>query len=207
MKNTSKALTAAILLFGTLAMTGCVGGSGLESTPNQANTSSTQSISPNNTQSTVDRDTQPVIENTQSTVDSNTQSAAESSESETNSDSVIFDGFKISVDTERAMNVFTIDNQFSELNGRKVYAVPMTIENMGSETKGINMFYVKAFSPSGTELDSVFAYFTEAQDFYKEMRPSAKMQTAYYMLDDGSGEYCIVFQSFTEEKELKITLS
>lgn len=105
------------------------------------------------------------------------------------------------------MNVFTIDNEFSELNGRKVYAVPMIIENTGSETKGINMFFVKPFDPSGMELDSVFAYFPEAQDFFKEMRPGAKMQTAYYMLDDGSGEYCIVFQNFTEEKELKITLS
>ena len=105
------------------------------------------------------------------------------------------------------MNTYTIDNQFSELNGRKVYAVPMTIENIGSETKGINMFYVKAFGSSGTELDSVYVYFTEAQDFYKEMRPGAKIQTAYYMLDDGSGEYCIVFKNFTEEKELLVNIA
>ncbi len=105
------------------------------------------------------------------------------------------------------MNVFTIDNQFSELNGRKVYAVPVTVENTGSETKGINMFYVKAFGPSGTELDSVFAYFAEAQDFYKEMRPGVALKTAYYMLDDGSGEYCIVFEDFTEEKELKVNIA
>ncbi len=207
MKNTSKILMAAILLFGSLVLTGCAGSSESESTPNQANTSSTQSSFSNNTQSTVDRGTQSVIKNTQSTSDSSTQSAAESSEGETNGDSVTFDGFKISFDTERAMNVFTIDNQFSELNGRKVYAVPMTIENTGGETKGINMFYVKAFGPSGTELDSVFAYFPEAQDFYKEMRSGTKVQTAYYMLDDGSGEYYIVFKSFAEEKELKVNIA
>ncbi len=142
----------------------------------------------------------------ESTADSDPQSAPESSDSEANSGSVNFEGFKISIDTERTVNVLTIDNQFSDLNGRKVYAVPMTIENTGSETKGINMFYVKPFGPSGMELDSVYALFAEAQDFYKEMRPGAKMNTAYYMLDDGSGEYCIVFQSFTEEKELKINL-
>ncbi len=142
----------------------------------------------------------------ESTAYSDPQSAPESSDSEANSGSVTFDGFKISIDTERKVNVLTIDNQFSDLNGRKVYAVPMTIENTGSVTKGINMFYVKPFGPSGMELDSVYAFFTEAQDFYKEMRPGAKMNTAYYMLDDGSGEYCIVFQSFTEEKELKINL-
>lgn len=156
--------------------------------------------------STSDSNTQYTAENTQSTAESDPQSAAESSDGETNSDSVTFDGFKISIDTERTMNVFTIDNQFSELNGRKVYAVPMTIENMGSETKGINMFYVKPFGPSGMELDAVYAYFTEARDFYKEMRPGAKMNAAYYILDDGSGEYCVVFQSFTEEKELKFNL-
>lgn len=151
---------------------------------------------------TPDSTTRSTAESTQSTTDSDPQSAAESSDN----GSVTFDGFKISVDPERTTNVLTIDNQFSDLNGRKVYAVPMTIENTGSVTKGINMFYVKPFGPSGMELDSVYAFFTEAQDFYKEMRPGAKMNTAYYILDDGSGEYCIVFQSFSEEKELKINL-
>ncbi len=207
MKNTSKTLAATILLFASLMLTGCAGGSESESKPNQANTSSTQGSSPKNTQSTVDSNTQSVIENTQSAADSNAQPAAEGTGGEKNSDNISFDGFRISFDTERAMNVFTIDNQFSELYGRKVYAVPITIENTGSETKGINMFYVKAFGPSGTELDSVFAYFTEAQDFYKEMRSGTKHQTSYYMLDDGSGEYCIVFKNFTEEKELKVNIA
>ncbi len=205
MKNTSKTLAATILLFASLMLTGCAGGSESESKPNQTNTSSTQSSSPNNTQSTVDRDTQSVIKNTQSASDDSTQSAPESSEDETNG--VNFDGFKISIDTERPMSTYTIDNQFSELNERKVYAVPMIIENTSDETKGINLFYVTAFGASGTELDSVYAYFTEAQDFYKEMRPGAKIQTAYYMLDDGSGEYYIVFKSFAEEKELKVNIA
>ncbi len=68
------------------------------------------------------------------------------------------------------------------------------------------MFYIKPFGPSGMELDPVDAFFPEAQDFYKEMRPGAKMKTAYYILDDGSGEYCIAFENFTEEKELKFNL-
>lgn len=105
------------------------------------------------------------------------------------------------------MSTYTIDNQFSELNGRKVYAVPMIIENNGDDTKGINMFYVKAFGSNGTELDSVYAYFDEAQYFYKEMRPGTKIQTAYYMLDDGIGEYCILFKNFTEEKELLVNIA
>lgn len=192
MRKTSRYLMAAVLLCSTIALSGC------------GNVPVSESVSKTESTGSVDK----IIEsNVQSAVDNNVQSGSETADSDVDSDSVTFDGFKISFDTERAMNTYTIDNQFSELNGRKVYAVPVTIENTSDETKGINMFYVKVFGASGTELESVYAYFTEAQDFYKEMRPGAKVQAAYYMLDDGSGEYCIVFKSFTEEKELFVNIA
>lgn len=191
MRNTSKTLTAAALLCGVFALAGC-GYPASESAPKDIDTSSTGSVTESNAQSSAD---------------SEVQENSEDADSDIDTDSITFDGFKISIDTEHAMNIYTIENQFTELNGKKVYAVPITVENTGSETKGINLFYVKAFGASGTELDSVYAYFSEAQDFYKEMRPGAKMQTAYYMLEDGSGEYCIVFKSFTEEKELIVNIA
>lgn len=190
MRKTCKLLVSAVLLYSAFTLMGC---------SNVASNSESNAIGTSSTASIIES-------NEQNTFDSSVQSNSEAAESD-NSDSVVFDEFKISIDTDRAMNIYTIDNQFSKLNGRKVYAVPMTIENTGSETKGINMFYVKAFGPSGTELDSVYAYFTEAQDFYKEMRPGAKVQAAYYMLDDGSGEYYIVFKDFTEEKEILVNIA
>lgn len=192
MKKTSRYLMAAVLLCSAIALSGC------GNVPVSEPVSKTESIS------SADKI---IGSNAQNAVESNVQSNGETADSDVDSDSITFDGIKISIDTERTMNTYTIDNQFSELNGRKVYAIPMTIENTSGETKGINMFYVTAFGASGTELDSVYAYFTEAQDFYKEMRPGAKAQTAYYMLDDGSGEYCIVFKSFTEEKELFVNIA
>lgn len=191
MRKTSKSLMAAVLLYGIFALSGCVSVPVSEPVFKTESTSSSDKI---------------IESNVQSDVESNVQSNSETADSNVDSDSITFDGFKISIDTERVMSTYTIDNQFSELNGRTVYAVPMTVENISDETKGINLFYVKVFGASGTELDSVYAYFTEAQDFYKEMRPGAKAQTAYYMLDDGSGEYCIVFKSFTEEKELIVNV-
>lgn len=190
MRKANSSLMTAVILCGAFVLAGC---SNTVSDPesNVAGTSSTNSISESSVQSTTNE---------------TTQSNSEAAESDTNSDSVVFDDFKISIDTDHAMSTYTIDNEFSELNGRKVYAVPMIIENNGSETKGINMFYVKAFGSKGTELDSMYAYFTEAQDFYKELRPGAKTQTAYFMLDDGSGEYCIVFKNFIEGKELLINI-
>lgn len=190
MKKASRFLITTVLLCSAFGLVGC---------SNTISDSSSKVTDTSSTKSTMES-------NVQSTADSSTQSSIEIAESDSNSDSIIFDDFKISIDTDRAMNTYTIDNQFSELNGRKVYAVPMIIENNGSETKRINMFYVKAFGSKGTELDSIYAYFTEAQDFYKELRPGAKMQTAYYMLDDGSGDYCIVFKNFTEEKELFVNI-
>ena len=192
MRNAFNYLTAAVLLFSAVTLAGC----------------SSEPVSPDPSGSTNPSSTSSIVEsNSQRSSDSSLQSNGEPAESDVDIDSIDFDGFRISLDTDRAMSVYTINNQFSGLNGRKVYAVPVTIENTGSETKGINLFYVKAFGAGGNELESVYTYFAEAQDFYKEMRPGAKMQTAYYMLDDGSGEYCIVFKSFTEEKELKINIA
>lgn len=188
MRKTSKSLTAVILLYSAFALTGCSG----EPVSKTNNTSLTDSI---------------IESDMKSATDSSARSNSETAESDVDSNNIDFDGFKISIDTERTMSTYTIDNQFSELNGRTVYGVPMTVENVSDETKGINLFYVKVFGANGTELDPVYAYFTEAQEFYKEMRPGAKMQTAYYMLDDGSGEYCIVFKSFTEEKELLVNIA
>ncbi|MDE7360916.1 MAG: hypothetical protein K2N38_03170 [Oscillospiraceae bacterium] len=191
MKKASKFLMTTVLLYCAFVLVGC--SNAVSDSPSKVtDTSSANSI---------------IESNMQSTFDSSVQINSETAESDSNCDSIIFDDFKISIDTDRAMNIYTIDNQFSELNGRKVYAVPMTIENTGSETKGINMFYVKSFGSHGTELDSVYAYFAEAQDFYKEMRPGAKIQTAFYIPDDGSGEYCIVFKNFTEEKELLVNIA
>lgn len=190
MKKTNNSLMTAVILCGAFVLAGCSNAVS-DSKSNPAGTISTNSISESSVQGTTSE---------------TTQSNSEATESDVDSDSIIFDDFKISIDIDRAMNTYIIDNQFSELNGRKVYAVPMIIENNGSETKGINMFYVKAFGSKGTELNSVYAYFDEAQDFYKELRPGAKMQTEYYMLDDGSGEYCIVFKNFTEEKELVVNI-
>lgn len=192
MRKSGNVLTAAVLLYSAFALAGCSSAPVSDPVSKTENTSSTDSI---------------IESDVQSTIDSSVRSNSEPAESDTDGDSISFDGFKISIDTERPMSTYTIDNQFSELNERKVYAVPMIIENTSDETKGINLFYVTAFGASGTELDSVYAYFTEAQDFYKEMRPGAKIQTAYYMLDDGSGEYYIVFKSFAEEKELKVNIA
>lgn len=192
MIKTSRYLIAAVLLYSAFALTGCGNAPVSDPVSKTENTSSTNST---------------IESNVKSTVDSSVQSNSENAESVDDSDSINFDGFKISIDTEHVMSTYTIDNQFSELNGRKVYAVPMTIENVSDETKGINLFYVKVFGASGTELDPVYAYFDEAQDFYKEMRPGAKIKTAYYMLDDGSGEYCILFKNFSEEKELLVNIA
>ena len=125
MKKASKFLMTTALLYSVFTLVGC------------SNTVSDSSSKDSETESV------------NSFIESNVQNTGENSEqfnSETvESDSILFDGFKVSIDTDRAMNTYIIENQFSKLNGCKVYAVPMTVENIGDETKGINMFYVKAF--------------------------------------------------------------
>lgn len=87
MRKTSRYLMAAFLLYSAFSLTGC--GSDPVSDPisKTENTNSTNSI---------------IESNVQSTVDSSVQSNSEPTESVADSDNIDFDGFKISIDTERA---------------------------------------------------------------------------------------------------------
>ncbi len=118
------------------------------------------------------------------------------------SNSVVFDDLEITIDPN--ITVTSVSNQFSDLDGSTVLAVPMTIKNVGNETNSLNMFYAKSFGSKGTELENVYFYFDDGSTIFKDIRSGASMTSNYYLLYDGDGTYYITFKNFSEEKEIAI---
>lgn len=102
-----------------------------------------------------------------------------------------FDGFDIQIGD--AISTTTLSNGFSDKDGATIIGVPLTLTNNNEESSSLNMFYVKEFGSSGTELDTVFTYFDDDVRMAGDMRPGASMTAPLYFLYDGDGTYVIEF--------------
>ncbi len=116
-----------------------------------------------------------------------------------------FDGLQITIGTE--LEWTTVDNQFSDLNGSKVAKVPVIIKNISQETHGLNMFYFDMYSPRGSSLQSVSAYFDDSVDFAGDIRPGGVQNAYFYLLYDGDGDYYIEFDNYTSKVEVKLPIA
>lgn len=150
--------------------------------------------------SSSEQETSSVVE---ASVPETTESIVESEPQ--NSNSVLFDDLEITVDP--SITLAEISNQFSELDGSTALVVPVTIKNTGDETSSLNMFYAKYFGSKGTELDSLYFFFDDGSDLFKDIRPGASITANYYMLYDGDGTYYLTFNSFSETKEIAIEVA
>lgn len=118
---------------------------------------------------------------------------------------VEFDGLTITFGD--AYGTATLDNQFAEHAGATVIAMPVAVTNNNASTHGLNMFAIKEFGPSGTQLDSVIAYFDDDVRMMGEMRPGATMNGNLYFLYDGNGDYYLDFGFYKTEAEVKVPIS
>lgn len=120
-------------------------------------------------------------------------------------DTFTFDGFTITIGTNYSFS--TIDNHYSDYNGRYVIALPVTVTNNNSETSNLNMFYYNFFGSKGTQLPGVSSYFEDSLDFAGGLRSGAKYTKNMYILYDGNGLYSIEFDNLSEKVnvEFKVT--
>lgn len=114
---------------------------------------------------------------------------------------VTFDDLEITFGD--SINWVTFSNQFSEHDGEEVVELPIHVKNVGEENNMLNVFYVKVFGSSGTELDELGTYFEDTGVFYGgELRPDAEQDLALYFPYDGDGTYYVNLDNLSEEVEL-----
>ena len=86
-----------------------------------------------------------------------------------------------------------ITNTWSEHYGATVFAIPVTITNIDTETGGINMFDISQFGSHGLRLRSVGIFLDNDITMQGDMRPGATAEGNLYFLYVGDGQYAIEF--------------
>ena len=109
----------------------------------------------------------------------------------------VFDELEITLDS--TYSFATINNRFSDLNGRDVIRLGATVKNLSEETHSLNMFFYDLFGSQGTELETVSAYFDDNIDYAGDLRPDASYHTNFYILYDGNGKYGIDFDNYSQK--------
>lgn len=121
-------------------------------------------------------------------------------------DTFVFDDFEITFDSNITFD--TVNNQFSDYNGKDVIKFPVTIKNIGGNTHGLNIFYYKFYNPAGTESKSISNYFEDDVAKAGDMRSSATQYTYMHVLYEGDGDYYVEFVKKNINKiEVKLPVS
>lgn len=117
----------------------------------------------------------------------------------------VFDDLEITFHNN--VSFTSVTNRYSDLNGREVAVVPISITNKSAETHGLNRFYYTIFGSQGTKLDSVSAYFDDSVDSVGKMRPEATSESNMYILYDGNGDYYVEFNNYSDKIEVKLPIN
>ena len=109
-----------------------------------------------------------------------------------------------------AVQFTAVKNKYSDLNGKDVIKIPVTVKNVGSEIGGLNMFFVNVYGSKGVTLDDPSAYFDDDIRWVcgtDALRPDAEMSAYIYLLYDGDGDYYVAFDNWSEKIEVKLPIS
>lgn len=135
--------------------------------------------------------------NNSSNITSNTQNTDTKKKSYGFNETFEFDDLKITIGSDYSF--VTVNNSYSEYNGKKVVKLPVTVENLKDETHGLNMFYYTVYGANGTEAKGLGSYFDEDIDFAGDLRSGAKYTKYMYFLYDTNGTYAIEFDNWSQK--------
>ncbi|MCL1912600.1 MAG: DUF4352 domain-containing protein [Eubacteriaceae bacterium] len=112
-------------------------------------------------------------------------------------DLVTFDGMQLIFGNSIIYS--EIDNPYSDMDGQKVFLVPLATKNIREATHGLSMFSFAQYGPSSEKLESVGAYFPSDITFAGDMRPGAMHDTYMAFQYCGDGVYSVEFGAALSE--------
>ena len=117
-----------------------------------------------------------------------------------------FDGFTFTLGD--SYETTTLENQYSDLNGKTVLVIPVTVTNNNSDTKSVNLFYFKAFGPDGNELAQCYTYYMDTDLLMAgDMRSGATKDSYLHLVYTEDGDYVIELEDFKTKLEIKIPVA
>jgi len=108
-----------------------------------------------------------------------------------------FDGSSGQIEVTFGTETFwgRIDNSWSQHYGSTIFAIPVIIRNISSETGGLNLFDIALFAPDGLNIDPIGTLFDYDIKWESNMRAGASQTGLLYFLYDGDGEYAVEFSA------------
>lgn len=101
----------------------------------------------------------------------------------------------------------TIDNEADDNFGADVFAVPITIKNISTETHGLSTPYATRYGSNGTKLSGgIEVYFEDSMFTMGDLRPEAENTAYMYFLYDGDGNYYIELNNRKEKVEVELPI-
>ena len=106
----------------------------------------------------------------------------------------IFDDLEITIIDYIEWSV--INDRWSNLHGRHIMILPVTVRNVGNLANSLNSEDVTMFGPDGIQLESLgFATTEDSVIRTGDFRPGAGIESIIHVLYDGDGEYVIEFSN------------
>lgn len=107
----------------------------------------------------------------------------------------VFDDLEITITDD--IQWATIDDRWSDLNGRELMIFPVTVTNVGDSANSLSWGAVTLFGPAGIELDSLpFSIMEDSVLRTGDIRPEATLNSLIHVLYDGDGEYVLEFSAW-----------
>ena len=187
-----------ILLTGIIAigLTGCGNDNTANTRSNNNHNNSSNSSSNNSSTNNNYNNSSNGSSNSSSTVKNNKYGLGET---------FIFDELELTFDT--SYTFVTIENRYSEHNGKSVIKLGVNVKNVSSKKNSLNMFYYDLFGSQGTELDVISSYFDNNVDHAGDLKPGASYKAYFYILYDGDGKYSIDFDNYSQELSVEFDVT
>ena len=112
-------------------------------------------------------------------------------------DTFSFDGLEITLGN--TYNFTSVTNQYSDLYGKTIIQLPVTITNKTNDTHGLNMFYYTFYGANGTKIDNASTYFDEETtvEWSGDLRSGATATRNFYFEYDADGTYAIEYDNYS----------
>ena len=113
-------------------------------------------------------------------------------------ETVEFDGLEL---TFGLYSFTTVDNMFSEYDGKDVVKIPVTITNVSDEPHALLSVYCTVFGSSGSESGDVGFLFSDDVSDNDELLPGKSHTKYFHIVYDGDGTYTIYLDNWLYDKE------
>lgn len=108
--------------------------------------------------------------------------------------------YEISIGTTYSIETFS--DEYSDLNGKQVVKMPITIKNLGTSSSHMISSYVKYYGPDGNEITTDFSYeYDDGIGMAGDLLSGSSYTKNIYFEYKGAGNYTVEFEGYKDDSD------